>query len=132
MLFRSQFIETYIAYFSILKIGCIVLPLFSGYGSKAVIERLNIAKAKGIFTVEKTFRKAKEIRMFDQIKGDLDQVKSLEKIFLLGNDKGKKIFDEIFSIQKKRIYNALLNSSAKEVVNFNNVLKKIINSNERI
>ena len=26
--------------------------------------------------------------MFDQIKGDLDQVKSLEKIFLLGNDKG--------------------------------------------
>ena len=48
------------------------------------------------------------------------------------NDKGKKIFDEIFSIQKKRIYNALLNSSAKEVVNFNNVLKKIINSNERI
>ena len=28
--------------------------------------------------------------MFDQIKRDLDQVKSLEKIFLLGNDKGKK------------------------------------------
>ena len=65
-LYMPQFIETYIAYFSILKIGCIVLPLFSGYGSKAVIERLNIAKAKGIFTVEKTFRKAKEIKMFDQ------------------------------------------------------------------
>tara|TARA_Y100001936_G_C15947183_1_gene598064 strand:+ start:53 stop:502 length:450 start_codon:yes stop_codon:yes gene_type:complete len=48
------------------------------------------------------------------------------------NDKGEKIFDEIFNIQKKRIYNALLNSSSKEVVNFNNVLKKIINSNERI
>ena len=48
------------------------------------------------------------------------------------NDKGKKIFDEIFSKQKKRIYNALLNSSPKEVVNFNNVLKKLINSNERV
>ena len=48
------------------------------------------------------------------------------------NEKGKKIFDEIFSVQKKRIYNALLNSSAKEVVNFNNVLKKLIESDERI
>ena len=56
-LYMPQFIETYIAYFAILKIGCIVLPLFSGYGSNAVVERLNIANAKGIFTVEKTFRK---------------------------------------------------------------------------
>jgi len=92
-LYMPQFIETYIAYFAILKIGCVVLPLFSGYGSKAVIERLNIAKAKGIFTVEKTFRKAKEIRMFDQIKNELDQVISLKKIFLLGEEKGKKIFN---------------------------------------
>tara|TARA_B100001121_G_C18442797_1_gene504622 strand:- start:240 stop:689 length:450 start_codon:yes stop_codon:yes gene_type:complete len=48
------------------------------------------------------------------------------------NEKGEKIFNEIFLKQKKRIYNALLNSSAKEVVDFNNVLKKLINSNERI
>ena len=43
------------------------------------------------------------------------------------NDKGIKLFNEIFNIQKKRIYNAFLNSSSKEVVNFNNVLNKIIN-----
>ena len=43
------------------------------------------------------------------------------------NDKGLKLFDEIFSTQKKRIYKALLNSNSKEVLNFNNVLKKIIN-----
>ncbi len=48
------------------------------------------------------------------------------------NEKGEKIFNEIFSIQKKRIYNALLRSSAKEVVDFNKVLKKLINPNERI
>ena len=48
------------------------------------------------------------------------------------NEKGEKIFDEIFSKQKKRIYNALLNSSAKEVVDFNKVLKKLISSDERI
>ncbi len=43
------------------------------------------------------------------------------------NEKGKKIFDEIFLLQKKRIYNALLNSSSEEVINFDKVLKKIIN-----
>ena len=42
-------------------------------------------------------------------------------------EKGKKIFFEIFETQKKRIYNALLNSSSDEVVNFDKVLKKIIN-----
>ena len=43
------------------------------------------------------------------------------------NSKGEKIFFEIFTAQKKRIHNALLNSSSDQVLNFNNVLKKIIN-----
>ena len=59
-LYMPQIIETYIAYFAILKVGCVVLPLFSGYGSNAVIDRLKIAKAKGIFTSSITFRKGKE------------------------------------------------------------------------
>jgi hypothetical protein len=49
----------------------------------------------------------------------------VKHIFL--NEKGKKIFKEIFDLQKKRIYNALLNSSSEEVINFDNVLGKIIN-----
>ena len=49
----------------------------------------------------------------------------IKHVFL--NEKGSKIFDEIFNVQKKRIYNALLKSSSKEVLYFNNVLKKIIN-----
>ena len=48
------------------------------------------------------------------------------------NEKGEKIFNEIFTKQKKRIYNALLSSSPKEVIDFNNVLRKLINSDERI
>ena len=54
-----------------------------------------------------------------------DQDTRIKHVFL--NKKGKQIFDEIFEIQKKRIYNALLNSSPEEVINFDNVLKKIIN-----
>jgi DNA-binding MarR family transcriptional regulator len=49
----------------------------------------------------------------------------VKHIFL--NDKGTKIFDEIFITQKKRLRNALLNSSSEQVLNFDNVLKKIIN-----
>ena len=118
-LYMPQFIETYIAYFAILKVGCVVLPLFSGYGSKAVIERMSIAKAKGIFTVEKTYRKAKEIRMFDQIKDDLDQVISLEKIFLLGKEKGKKIFNwENFQNVSDNLKTEETNSEDPAIIHF--------------
>ena len=53
-----------------------------------------------------------------------DQDTRLKHIFL--NEKGEKVFSEIFEIQKKRIYKALLNSNSEEVINFDNVLKKII------
>ena len=92
-LYMPQIIETYIAYFAILKIGCIVLPLFSGYGSNAVIDRLKIAKAKGIFTSSVTFRKGKEIKMFDTIKDGVEALGLIQKIFLVGDEKGKKIFN---------------------------------------
>ena len=41
--------------------------------------------------------------------------------------KGKKLFEEIFSEQKKRIYNALKSSDSDSVIKFKNVLNKIIN-----
>ena len=47
------------------------------------------------------------------------------QIFL--NEKGKKLFDEIFLEQKKRIYNALKNSDSDSVIKFRSVLSKIIN-----
>ena len=49
----------------------------------------------------------------------------IKHIFL--DEKGKKLFNEIFNTQKKRIYNALLSSKSEEVINFDKVLKKIIN-----
>ena len=47
------------------------------------------------------------------------------QIFL--NEKGKKLFEEIFFEQKKRIYNALKNSDSDSVIKFKSILKKIIN-----
>ena len=56
-------------------------------------------------------------------KGEIDSRQ--RRIFL--NEKGKKLFDEIFFEQKKRIYNALKNSDSDSVIKFKNVLNKIIN-----
>ena len=55
-------------------------------------------------------------------KGEIDSRQ--RRIFL--NDKGKKLFDEIFFEQKKRIYNALKNSDSDSVLKFKNVLNRII------
>ena len=56
-------------------------------------------------------------------KGEIDSRQ--RQVFL--NEKGKRLFDEIFSEQKKRIYNALKNSDSDSVIKFKNVLNKIIN-----
>ena len=56
-------------------------------------------------------------------KGEVDSRQ--RQIFL--NEKGKKLFEEIFLQQKKRIYDAFKNSDADSVIKFRNVLSKIIN-----
>ena len=56
-------------------------------------------------------------------KGEIDTRQRC--VFL--NEKGKKLIDEIFLHQKKRIYNALKNSDADSVIKFKNILGKIIN-----
>jgi DNA-binding MarR family transcriptional regulator len=56
-------------------------------------------------------------------KGEVDSRQ--RQIFL--NEKGKKLFNEIFLEQKKRIYNAFKNSDSDSVIKFKNVLNKIVN-----
>jgi len=56
-------------------------------------------------------------------KGEVDSRQ--RHIFL--NEKGKKLFHEIFLEQKKRIYNALKKSDSDSVIKFKNILNKIIN-----
>ena len=56
-------------------------------------------------------------------KGETDSRQ--RRIYL--NENGKKLFNEVFCEQKKRIYNALKKSDSDSVIKFKNVLKKIIN-----
>ena len=56
-------------------------------------------------------------------KGEVDSRQ--RQIYL--NEKGKKMYEEIFLQQKKRIYNALKKSDSDSVLKFRSVLKRIIN-----
>ena len=96
-----------------------LLSMYQGITISELLKRLKVTK-QSLNRVLKDLIKL-EIVTF---KKD-DQDTRVKHVFL--NEKGKKIFNEIFDIQKKRIYNALLKSSSEEVINFDNVLRKIIN-----
>ena len=96
-----------------------LLSMYEGISISELLKKLKVTK-QSLNRVLKDLVKL-EIVIFR--KDELDT--RVKHIFL--NEKGEKIFKEIFEIQKKRIYNALLSSSSEEVINFDNVLKKIIN-----
>ena len=96
-----------------------LLSMYEGISISELMAKLKVTK-------QSLNRVLKDLSKLEVINFEKDNKDSRVKHAFL-NEKGKKIFDEIFKIQKKRIYNALLNSSSEEVINFDNVLKKIIN-----
>jgi acetyl-CoA synthetase len=49
--------ETFAAFFAILKIGAIAMPLFSGFGPSPIKSRLNHGEAKAVITANGTWRR---------------------------------------------------------------------------
>ena len=96
-----------------------LLSMYQGISISELLKKLKITKQ----SLNRVLKDLVKLEMVVFKKDDQDT--RLKHVFL--NEKGKKIFNEIFEIQKKRIYSALLNSSSEEVINFDNVLKKIIN-----
>mgnify|MGYP001414251078 CR=1 FL=1 len=96
-----------------------LLSMYEGISISELLKRLKVTK-QSLNRVLKDLIKLEAI----EFKKD-EQDTRVKHIFL--SEKGKVIFNEIFQIQKKRIYNALLNSKSEEVLNFDNVLNKIIN-----
>tara|TARA_B100001057_G_scaffold83781_1_gene79615 strand:- start:2252 stop:2689 length:438 start_codon:yes stop_codon:yes gene_type:complete len=96
-----------------------LISMYEGISISELMRKLKVTK-QSLNRVLKDLVKL-EILFFSKDETDT----RIKHIFL--SEKGKKIFNEIFNIQKKRIYNALLNSSSQEVINFDEVLNKIIN-----
>tara|TARA_B100001057_G_C22144566_1_gene679577 strand:- start:62 stop:499 length:438 start_codon:yes stop_codon:yes gene_type:complete len=95
-----------------------LISMYHGISISELLEKLKVTK-------QSLNRVLKDLIKLEIVRFEKDEQDTRIKHVYL-NDKGKKIFNEIFEIQKKRIYNALLNSSSEEVINFDNVLKKII------
>ena len=95
-----------------------LLSMYEGISISELLKRLKVTK-------QSLNRVLKDLIKLDIIIFKKDNRDTRVKHVYL-NEKGKKIFDEIFNLQKKRIYNALLNSKSEEVINFDNVLNKII------
>ena len=96
-----------------------LLSMYKGITISGLLKKLKITK-QSLNRVLQDLIKL-EVVIFEKD----DQDTRIKHVFL--NKKGEKIFNEIFETQKKRIYRALLNSNSEEVINFDNVLKKIIN-----
>ena len=96
-----------------------LLSMYQGISISELLRRLKVTK-------QSLNRVLNDLIKLDVLVFKKDEIDTRVKHVFL-NEKGIKIFNEIFEIQKKRIYNALLNSSSEEVINFDNVLKKIIN-----
>lgn len=96
-----------------------LLSIYEGISISQLLQKLKITK-QSLNRVLKDLTKLEVVR-FEKDSHDT----RIKHVYL--DEKGKKLFKEIFDIQKKRIYTALLNSKSEEVINFDNVLKKIIN-----
>jgi len=96
-----------------------LLSMYNGISISQLLRKLKITKQ----SLNRVLKDLIKLEIITFKKDDQDT--RIKHIFL--NEKGQKIFNEIFTIQKRRIYNALLNSSSEEVINFDKVLNKIIN-----
>ena len=97
----------------------LLLSMYKGISISGLLKKLKITK-------QSLNRVLKDLIKLEMIIFEKDEQDTRVKHVFL-NEKGEGIFNEIFEIQKKRLYKALLSSSAEEVINFDNVLKKIIN-----
>ena len=96
-----------------------LLSMYEGISISELLYKLKVRKQ----SLNRVLKDLIKLEIIEFKKSEQDT--RVKHVFL--NDKGKKIFNEIFHTQKKRIYEALLKSKSEEVLNFDSVLKKIIN-----
>ena len=96
-----------------------LLSMYDGISISELLIRLKVTKQ----SLNRVLKDLIKLEIIEFKKDEQDT--RVKHVFL--NDKGKMIFNEIFQIKKKRIYNALLNSKSEEVLNFDSVLNKITN-----
>ena len=95
-----------------------LLSIYKGITISELLKKLKITKQ----SLNRVLKDLIKLNFISFKKDEKDT--RLKHVFL--NEKGEKVFNEIFLSQKKRIYKALFGSTPEEVLSFENVLKKII------
>jgi acetyl-CoA synthetase len=75
--------ETVVSLFAILKVGAIVLPIFSGLGPPAIATRLRRSGAKVLITVDGTHRRGRVIRIKEDLDEAAEEAPELEKVIVI-------------------------------------------------
>jgi len=75
--------ETYIAFFAVIKIGAVLMPLFSGFGAQPIITRLNDGAAKAVITADGTWRRGTPGAMKRVLDEALADVPSVEHVLVV-------------------------------------------------
>ena len=96
-----------------------LISLYEGITISSLLRKLKVTKQ----SLNRVLNDLVEIKAIEFKRDEIDT--RVKHVYL--TEEGEKIFDEIFSAQKKRIYDAFLNSESSEVISFDKVLKKIIN-----
>ena len=96
-----------------------LISLYDGITISELLKKLKITKQ----SLNRVLKDLIKLEVIDFKKDKKDT--RLKHVYL--SEKGLKLFEEVFSMQKKRIYKAFLSSKSEEVLFFDNVLKKIIN-----
>ncbi len=96
-----------------------LISLYEGITISSLLRKLKVTK-------QSLNRVLNDLVKIKAIKFKRDEIDTRVKHVYL-TEEGERIFDEIFSAQKKRIYDAFLSSESNDVISFDKVLKKIIN-----
>ena len=96
-----------------------LISLYEGITISNLLRKLKVTK-------QSLNRVLNDLVVIKAIEFKRDEIDTRVKHVYL-TEEGEKIFDEIFSAQKKRIYDAFLSSESNDVISFDKVLKKIIN-----
>jgi len=98
-LFMPMTPELLFSFLAIIKIGAVILPLFSGYGPKAVTTRLQDAEAVALFTSDGFPRRGKTIGLKEVADEALESCPSVRRV-IVHNRSNRK--DVPFSAERDR------------------------------
>lgn len=74
--------EIVIAFFAIMKIGAVVIPVFSGFGATALATRLADAEAKVLFTADGSLRRGKQIPIKKEADTAVEKVPTIKHVIV--------------------------------------------------